>query len=123
MIEKNIALPGNQYCQAVALVDTNGNTYLARVPPPATSVQTSVSSIATNSVILAANSARQGVILYNQSTAILYLLLSTGTSSLTNYSLQIPANGSLSLQAGEYTGVISGLWSAANGFARVTEFA
>jgi hypothetical protein len=122
MIEKNIALPGNQYCQAVSLVDTSGNSYLANTPTPASSTQASVASSATDVTILAANTERKGCTIYNESIGTLYVLLSTGTSSTTRYSLQIAPNSALILKVGDYSGVIKGLWSAANGFARVTEF-
>lgn len=122
MINKCFDLPGNQYVQAVALVDTNGAAYSAGIATASTGAQTSVASSTADTTILASNASRKGCTIYNESTATLYLLLASGTSSLTTYSLQLPSGGLLSLRVGEYLGVIKGVWDAANGFARVTEF-
>lgn len=90
---------------------------------PTTGTQTSVASSATDVTILASNAARKGALIYNDSIAILYLLMASGTSSTTNYSIQLGAGGSIIISPGEYSGILKGLWASANGFARVTEFA
>lgn len=82
--------------------------------------QTSVASANSDTTILAANSARRMATVFNDSTAILYLLLAIGTSSNTNYTVQVAAGGYYELP-GYYTGVIKGIWASANGNARVTE--
>lgn len=107
------------------LIDVAGGLYVESVAleGPATGTQTSVASATSDTTILAANASRQGALIYNDSTAILYVLLAAGTSSTSNYSIQLPANGSLSIRPGEYTGIVKGIWAAANGNARVTEFA
>ena len=122
MINKYFDLPGNQYVQAVALVDTTGAAYSAGIATASTGTQTSVASSVSDTTILASNSSRKGCTLYNDSTAILYVLLASGASSLSTYNLQLPPNGMLSLRVGEYLGVIKGVWDSANGFVRVTEF-
>jgi len=71
--------------------------------------------------VLASNANRLGAIVYNDSTQILYLLLASGTSSSSNYSVQLAANDYYEVPA-FYTGVIKGIWTSANGNARVTEF-
>ncbi len=120
---KLIDAAGELYIPAVVLVDASGNTYTAGTSPaPSTSIQTSVASSATDVTILASNALRKGAIVYNDSTAILYLLLSSGTSSNTNYSLQLVSQGSIVLSQGDYSGVVKGIWASANGSARVTEF-
>ena len=53
--------------------------------------QTSVASSSSDVTILAANRARKGALIFNDSTQILYLLLATGTSSNSNYSVQVNA--------------------------------
>lgn len=45
-----------------------------------------------------------------------------GTSSSTNYSTQVAANGSFVVDFGDFTGTIKGFWASANGAAMVTEF-
>lgn len=93
--------------------------------PPATGTQTSVASSASDGTILAANGNRKGMTLFNDSTQTLYLLLASGTSSNSNYSVQILTNTYYELpqmQGGPYVGVIKGIWASANGNARITEF-
>lgn len=120
---KLIDIAGNLYVPAVTLVDSTGVASAASSAAPSTGAQTSVASSASDVTILAANAARKGAMIYNDSTAILYVLLASGTSSTSNYSIQLPANGgSITLNPGEYTGIIKGIWASANGNARVTEF-
>lgn len=121
--QKFIDIAGNQYVLAVTLVDSSGTSYTAGTSTaPANSTVANVTSSNADSTLLASNSARKGAIIYNDSTSVLYILLATGTSSTTSYSVQIASQGSLSIRVGEYTGVIKGTWATANGFARVTEF-
>lgn len=95
-----------------------------RITSPAFSGALSrVASSATDVTILAANDARKGALVYNESTAVLYLALSIVTSDATHYSVQVPASGSFILGDGDYIGVIKGFWASANGSAVVTEFA
>lgn len=86
---------------------------------------TSVASAAASTTLKAANAARTGIIIANDSTSILYVLLGTGTASATNYTFAIPAKGTVPTDrtVNGYTGAIQGIWSAANGFAMVTEVA
>lgn len=93
----------------------------------ATGTVTSVNDTNTDTTILAANTARKGASIFNDSTQILFLLCAAGTSSSTNYSIQIPAGGYFELPllsgGGVYTGILKGIWAAdASGAARVTEF-
>lgn len=83
--------------------------------------QTSVISAAVDTTILLANSSRLGSALTNDSTAILYLLVASGTSSTTNYTVKL-APGAYYEVPLNYVGIIKGIWSAANGSARVTEW-
>lgn len=88
-----------------------------------TGTPTSVASSAADGIILAANGGRLGATIYNESTAVLYLLLANAVSSATNYTVQVPASGYYELPTSFlYGGVIKGIWASANGSARVTEF-
>lgn len=88
-----------------------------------TGTRTSVGSSASSVTILASNANRKGAIIYNDSTQILYLDLSGGTATSSSYSVQIPSNGYFELPGPAiYTGAITGIWAAANGNARITEF-
>jgi hypothetical protein len=86
----------------------------------ATASLTSVASSATTVQLLAANTARRGVIIYNESTAVLFVKFGT-TASNTSYTLQLAANTSWTMADPIYTGRIDGIWAAANGNARITE--
>ncbi len=87
-----------------------------------TSALTSVGSNSSSSVtVLALNASRKGAMVFNDSTAILYLKFGA-TASTTSFTVQIPANGYYELPGPSiYTGVLDGIWSATNGNARVTE--
>lgn len=104
------------------LGDTAPAASLAVTNVAATGVQTSVASLASSVSVLASNVARKGATVFNDSTAILYLLLVTGgTASTTAYTVQLVAGAYYEVPFG-YTGALIGIWAAANGNARVTEF-
>jgi hypothetical protein len=91
----------------------------------ATGTETNVAAAIAATSLLAANANRRpGSTVANDGTAILYILLGTGTVSVTNYTVAIAAKTTV---AGVYflpdgfTGAVSGIWSAANGSARITE--
>lgn len=87
--------------------------------------QSTVAGSASDVTILAANAGRKGATVYNDSTAILYLLVGSGTSSTSNYTVQLPAAAFYELPVwpdGIYSGVIKGIWASATGNARVTEY-
>jgi hypothetical protein len=93
-----------------------------RKAPSATGTITSVTAAAADTTLLAANTNRLGATFYNDSTAVLYLALTT-TASTTAYTVQVPAGGYYELpnDGCGYVGAVHGIWSAANGAARVTE--
>ncbi len=94
-------------------------------PRATTPTQTSVASSASSVSLLAANNARKGATIYNDSTQILYLKLGA-TASTTSYTIQLPAapavNSYYEVPFG-YVGAIDGIWASANGNARITELA
>lgn len=83
----------------------------------------SVTSATGATTLKAANANRVGLIVANDSTAILYVLFGAGTPSATNYSFMIPAKGTTPVDRPitGYTGLVQGAWASANGFAMVTE--
>jgi hypothetical protein len=81
----------------------------------------SVTAAITDTLILAANTARLGILLFNDSTATLSLSYGTNAASSTARSLLVSANGYVEVPFG-WTGQIRGIWSAANGAVRITEF-
>lgn len=105
------------------VIDANG-AMRVKDQRSATSAQSSVTGAAADTTILASNANRLGATVYNEQAAggaTLYLLLASGTSSVTNYSVQLGPSGFYELPFG-YTGILKGIWSAASGAARVTEF-
>ncbi len=87
---------------------------------PAAAAVTSVAGSATSVNLLAANTARRGAVVVNDSTAVLYVKLGE-TASATSYTYRLPAYATLELPDPVYTGRIDGIWASATGNARVTE--
>ena len=83
-----------------------------------TSNVTSVASSATSATLLNANSSRVEAIITNDSTAILYVKLG-GLVTTSSYSVSLSPSESLVVD--KYNGSITGVWSAVNGNARITE--
>lgn len=82
---------------------------------------TSVASTTTQTLLLAVNTARNGVIIQNDDANDLYVLLDSSTASADNYSFSL-AEGENALVPG-YVGEIRGLWAGdGSGKARITEF-
>lgn len=93
----------------------------ATIVNPQTSATTAIASSISAVTLLAANTARKGASIYNDSTQALYVLRGTGTASVTNYSLQVAPGGYYELPAVAPCDVLKGVWPVANGYARVTE--
>jgi hypothetical protein len=105
----------------VAVVTTGYD--LRRGKAPALRANGKVAAIAAavaSTTLLYANGARRGCAVYNDSTATLYLKLGPAASS-EDWSVSL-ADGDYYEPPAGYRGEISGVWSAANGQARVTEF-
>lgn len=88
---------------------TNGTATLASVAGSATSV-----------TILAANAERIGAVIVNDSTETLYLKYGA-TASSGSYTTKLGPQQQHDVRPG-YTGILDGLWTAAAGNARVTEW-
>lgn len=91
------------------------------INPAINGVPTTVAASATSVTVLAANNNRKGAIIRNDSTANLYLRLSSGSAVLNQEAVKLLADDVLVLENGDYTQIISGIWSAATGNARVLE--
>jgi hypothetical protein len=82
-----------------------------------------VSASATSVTILSATDTRAGASIYNDTsdtTNYLYVKMGT-TASTTDYSVKVNAGGYFEVPYG-YNGRIDGIWVAASGAARVTEY-
>lgn len=89
---------------------------------PTTSTQSRVSGAASATSILSANASRKRMIIVNESTAIAYLLIGTGTVSATNYTYQLnPYDQYETSIQNEWQGAVYAIWSSATGFMQITE--
>lgn len=84
-----------------------------------TSTPTTVASTITNQTILAANTSRKGATIWNDSTATLFIEFSS-TATTSAYTAKLNGGGYYEVPF-NYTGLISGIWSAVNGNAYVRE--
>ncbi|MBW4572652.1 MAG: hypothetical protein KME31_33155 [Tolypothrix carrinoi HA7290-LM1] len=84
-----------------------------------TATPTSVAASITSVSFLAANSGRKGTTIWNNSTANLYVELGA-SSSTSSFTARVGAGGYYEVPF-TYTGIISGIWDAANGSALVRE--
>ena len=85
------------------------------------SAVTSVVSSASNVTLLAENHRRLGASVHNDSTANLYLKFGA-TASTSSFTIKIAANTFWAFPGPTmYTGIVDGIWDAANGNARMTE--
>jgi len=90
-----------------------------RFPGSATVAQ--ISQSATTVTIAAANLARRGLNISNDAPVTLFVKLGA-SASVFDYTVKMPPNANYELPFPDYTGLITGVWSAAGaGFALVTE--
>jgi hypothetical protein len=82
--------------------------------------QTTVTTFTSTSslVLMASNSARKLLTVFNEGAGILYLLYGAGTATTANYSVRINSGDYLEIE--KYTGTVTGIYGTA-GTARVTE--
>jgi hypothetical protein len=90
----------------------------------ATATQATVASSASSVTIQAANTSRRKLVVINDSaSATLYLRFNASAATTANHTYQLLAGETLIEDGpGLYTGEVRGIWSAAVGNARVTEF-
>lgn len=85
-------------------------------------VVVSIGDTATATSLLPVSQSRVGGLIFNNSSAILYILLGAGTASATNFSVALAQGEYYNLPV-VYKGEINGLWASdAGGSALVTEF-
>lgn len=113
-----LLVDGSGVTQPVSIAGTVATT----AGTSSTGTISSVSGSATSVTVLASNANRKNAAFYNDSTATLYLALTSSAASTTAYTIQIPSNGYYELPVGQiYTGTITGIWSSATGAVLVTE--
>lgn len=103
-------------------VDLNSRVMVAQ--KAATATLANVAGSATSVTLIAANSARIGATITNDSSALLYIKFGT-TASTTSYTVVLAGAASAPFSYYEvpagYTGRIDGIWASATGNARTTE--
>lgn len=87
---------------------------------PASATVTQVASSATVVTLQAANADRRGLLIFNDSTAALYVKYGSAASA-TSFSVKIAAGGYWEMPQPPYSGIVTGIWASANGNAYVTE--
>lgn len=103
------------------IVDVNGDPVtFTTTAPPATATLTSVPSSVTSVVLLASNASRKKFHIVNDSSKTLKIAFAA-TASATSFTVLLASQASYESELNDYTGTISGIWSAANGSARITE--
>ena len=107
---------GTERAIGVGLVDLNGNL-LGSV---ATATLSNVPSSASNVTLIAANTSRKGLFIYNDSTAILYVKFGA-TASTSSFTFRLTPTGLYEMQPPVYQGIVDGIWASAAGNARITE--
>jgi hypothetical protein len=88
-------------------------------PTSSTAAPSTVAASTTSGTIIAANSNRKGLTIWNDSTANLYIDFDSAAST-TDYAVKIAAGGYYEMPF-NYTGLISGIWDTANGNAKIRE--
>lgn len=104
----------------VEVTNDAGNPLPVRQFASTTATTSRVASSATTVDLLAMKPTRNQASVYNESTAVLFIKFGTGASS-TDYTLPIAGGGYYELPI-RYTGIVTGVWESANGFAQMTEF-
>jgi hypothetical protein len=101
-------------------VQADGSLLIDQINP-ATATRTSVAASATVVTLHASNTARAGLMVKNDSvSATLYLALGSGATT-TDYTVDLAPGEYYELSVPVYTGIVTGIWTAAVGNARVTE--
>lgn len=91
------------------------------VMSPQSATPANVTSSASSVTLFAAKGSVKGRTIFNDSTAVLYVKFGA-TASTTSYTVQLAAGDYYEFPQPTYGGVVDGIWAAANGAARTTEW-
>jgi hypothetical protein len=107
---------------AVAVWSDRNGAQMVRARPAATATLANVAGSASSVTLQAANTARLGLMIYNDSTALLYVKFGA-TASTSSFTVRLGSQQYYELPNNPaiYTGVVDGIWASATGNARVTE--
>lgn len=104
---------------ALVVAVSPNNTVTTQAARSATGTSSNVASSITNVTLLASNANRLGATIFNDGSANLFIKLGA-TASATSFTVRVTSQGYYEVPFG-YTGQIDGIWSVANGSARITE--
>jgi hypothetical protein len=108
------------YIEAYPVMIVNPAGQAANLAPASSAAAvTSIASSATAVTLLTANANRKGATIYNESTSVVFIKFGT-VASATSYTVQVAPSGYYEIPFG-YTGIITAIWTTANGSARITE--
>lgn len=107
---------------AIDVADADGARLPVQLAKAGTATRTSVSDSAASVTLLAANAARKGAVVTNDSSGTLYLALGAAAATLTDYTKKLEQDQSWEVPVC-YTGIIVGIWGTDpnDGGARVAE--
>lgn len=114
------ALGPQSTAASLSIVPATGAVFATTAATSTVGTITSVAGSASTGVLLASNTGRKGATLYNDGLAILYVAMAA-TASTTAFTYKLQPGSGIEV-AFSYTGVISGISSAALGSTRITEF-
>ena len=103
----------------VATVTSITNTVTTKETRAGTGTLTNVAGATSSTTVLASNANRLGATVFNDSAAVLYLKFGSSASS-TSFTVRLRPYAYYEVPA-NYTGILTGIWTAATGSARVTE--
>ena len=101
------------------LYDSSGTEQTIGTVTATAAALTNVTSSQASQSFLASNTSRKGCLIYNDSSAVLYVAYAA-TASATAFTIRINPN-ELWTMSTLFTGAISGIWEESEGAARVTE--
>lgn len=115
--------PGNQAAvssdRALVVAISPNNSFTVTEAKPTTTATSSVPAAITDTTLLPSNSIRLGATIYNNSMHFLYIRLGSSVS-LSDFTVKLFPLSYYEVPYG-YTGQINGIWSQANGSAKITE--
>lgn len=110
-------LPGTVAADISAIAAGTGSD-----TPVTTATVTPVASSDTSVTLAASNTARKGLLIFNDSTAAVFVKFGA-TASAASFTVKLLAGEYYEFPRPIYTGVIAAIWVSANGNALVTELA
>lgn len=106
---------------SVEITNDIGSPIPVRQSGATDAIVTRVAASLTAVTLLTTDTNRAQAIVYNETTAALYVKLGTG-AAITDYTIKVAGSGGYFEVPIRYLGPVSGVWDAATGYAQVTEF-